>query len=101
MADAATADLVAGALYSMSHRSALVTVQRCDACHATALSKSSSTPIAATLWRAGAYHASVATQPAACLDCHAASGPPPNASTQSTAVSALVMGAPPATGRSG
>jgi hypothetical protein len=92
MADAASADVAAGALYSMAHRSALLTVQRCDACHTTALARSTSTPIAATLWQTGAYHSRVAAQPAACLDCHVASDPPPNAPTPSTVVYALAMG---------
>jgi hypothetical protein len=86
----ATADVASGTLYSMSHRSALVTVQRCDACHATALAKSTRTPVAATLWQIGAYHASVTTQPTACLDCHSLSVPA--TPTQSSAVYVLASG---------
>lgn len=86
----ATADVRSGALYAMSHRSSLVTVQACDVCHTSALAKSTSTPVAATLWRTGAYHASVSAQPGACLDCHGVSVP--SAATQSSIVYVLPAG---------
>ncbi len=92
MADAAVADVANGALYSMAHQSAAITVQRCDACHATALSRSTTTPLASALWQTGAYHASVAAQPTACLDCHSNSDPAPNVPTQSTVVYVLAQG---------
>ena len=43
-------------------------------------------PPAAALWSPGAYHASLAAQPAACLDCHALSDPrpPPRRAPSST-----------------
>ncbi|HEU4385550.1 MAG TPA: hypothetical protein VFR85_18845 [Anaeromyxobacteraceae bacterium] len=90
VADTFAADVTLGARYAMSHQSPLVTVQHCGACHASALSRSTTTPVAATLWQTGVYHASVAAQPAACLDCHAGSAP--IAATQSTVVYALAMG---------
>ncbi len=85
------ADVASGTLYAMSHGSALVTIQRCDACHAAALAASAGTPVAATQWRPGAYHASVAPQPPACLDCHGVSVPA--AATQSATVYVLGSGA--------
>lgn len=89
MADAPKADVASGSLYQMSHRSALVTVQRCDACHAGALAQATSTP-AAALWQNGAYHGSVSSQPGACMDCHSTTDP--TSPTQSTVTYALAQG---------
>jgi hypothetical protein len=86
----ATADVVNGNLYAMSHRSSLVTVQRCDTCHTAALARSTTTPVVATLWQTGSFHAGVTAQPAACLDCHAGSAPA--AATQSSVVYSLPSG---------
>ena len=93
MADAPKADLTNGTRYSMKHRSAQITFQNCKTCHATALSKAATTPIAATLWQTGAYHAALSSQPGACMDCHSNTDPAPNASTQSSWVYTLAMGA--------
>ncbi len=90
MADAARADLTSGALYNMSHRSTTIAVQRCDVCHTGALAKSTTTPMASTLWQTGAFHASVASQPTACLDCH--SGSDPTGPTQSSVSYLLAAG---------
>ena len=85
-----TADVANGTLYAMSHRSPLITVQRCDQCHTTALGNSTTTPVASNLWRTGAFHGSVAVQPSACLDCHSAS--PPSVATQSSVPYVLASG---------
>ena len=92
MADAPKADVTTGTTFSMRHRSPLITFQTCQTCHAAALAKGANTPIAATLWRTGAYHPSLATQPTACVDCHAISDPLPNASTRSSVVYTLALG---------
>ncbi|HVO21595.1 MAG TPA: hypothetical protein VMU15_20215 [Anaeromyxobacter sp.] len=90
MADAARADLSSGTLYRMSHRSTTVTVQRCDACHTSALGKSTTTPAASTLWQTGAFHPSLSAQPTSCLDCHSSTAP--TAPTQSTVSYLLAAG---------
>ncbi len=90
MADAPKADLTNGVRYAMRHASGQITFQGCQTCHATALSKAKNTPIASTLWSGGAYHASLASQPLACLDCHAITKPA--ASTQSSWMYTLAMG---------
>jgi hypothetical protein len=84
MADTAKADVTSGTNFAMKHRSTQLTFQTCQTCHTSALGKTSSTPIAATSWQTGAFHASVATQPSACLECHTVSEPAAGASTQST-----------------
>ena len=78
--------------YTMKHRSTLVTLQACATCHTTALSRSLQAPTAITQWRPGAYHAALTatTQPATCLDCHAASDP--TGATQGTVVYTLAQG---------
>jgi hypothetical protein len=86
----AAADVSSGAQYAMLHRSAQVQVQRCDACHTTALARSTSTPVAATLWQTGSYHPRVTSQPTACLDCHSTSDP--TAATESSVFYALTGG---------
>jgi cytochrome c551/c552 len=90
MADAPKADLTNGVRYLMRHASGQITFQACQTCHSTALSKAKTTPIAATLWSGGAYHASLASQPLACLDCHSITKP--SASTQSSFAYTLAMG---------
>lgn len=75
MANAALADVS-----KMKHRSAQVPLQKCDQCHELAITNTAGTP-AATKWAPGFLHASLATQPAACIDCHAGSAP--TAPTQS------------------
>ena len=89
MADAA-ADVTSGTLWAMKHRSPLVTFQSCDVCHTSALAHATTTPVTAALWQTGAFHASVAAQPAACLDCHA--GSVPSGATQSSVLYALAAG---------
>jgi hypothetical protein len=92
MADAAKSDLTSGTRYSMRHRSAQIAFQGCQTCHATALAKAATTPPASTLWQGGVYHASLSTQPRACLDCHAVAAPAANASTQSSVTYTLAAG---------
>ena len=90
MADSARADVASGALFNMMHRSSQITQQKCDVCHTTALARSTGTPPATSAWNPGVYHASLAAQPTACLDCH--SGSDPTAPTQSTVAYALAAG---------
>jgi len=92
MADATRSDLTNGIRYSMRHKSGQITFQSCQTCHGTALSKARNTPIASTLWQVGAYHPALATQPRACVDCHAITKPAANASTQSSWSYTLAMG---------
>ncbi len=86
------ADLTITGVFTMKHRSTLVTTQACATCHATALGKSSTLPTTTTLWKTGAYHSTLTatTQPAQCLECHAPAKPA--AATQGTVVYALVKG---------
>lgn len=74
MADAAKSDLTTPE-YSMKHRSSRLTSQACQTCHPSALSKSSTVPATAALWKPGTLHPTVAAQPTACNDCHSASVP--------------------------
>src|SRR5437870_6718292 len=92
MVDAAKADLTSGVNYAMRHTSGQITFQNCQTCHAGALAKGKNTPIAATLWQTGAFHASLASQPSACVACHLVSEPAANAPTQSSVVYNLTMG---------
>lgn len=92
MADAAESDLTSTTQYAMRHRSGQLVFQACETCHTAALGKAKTTPALATLWQTGAYHESITTQPAACIDCHAVSEPAANASTQSSWTYALALG---------
>ncbi len=92
MADAAKSDLSSGVNYAMKHTSSQLTFQNCQLCHATALSRGASTPDVSTLWQPGAFHASLAPQPTACLTCHAISEPAAKASTQSSVNYNLPLG---------
>lgn len=76
--------------FAMRHRSASITNQACASCHATALARSTQTPTVSTLWKAGAYHPTLTTQPAACLECHGVSDPV--TATQSLEVYSLPQG---------
>src|SRR5262249_54943423 len=69
-----------------------LTFQNCQTCHTTALSKGANTPIAATLWQTGLFHAKVASQPTACVACHSVSLPATNVSTQSSVTYTLPLG---------
>ena len=93
MADGARADLTSGVAYAMKHRSGQITFQTCETCHTGALTKATTTPAAAVAWSPGAFHPSVASQPTACIDCHAASDPAANAPTKSSVTYALALGA--------
>jgi cytochrome c551/c552 len=93
MADAPKSDVSSGVNFAMKHASSQLTVQNCQVCHATALSNGAATPVASTLWQTGAFHPSLASQPSACLDCHAISEPAANASTPSSVVYNLALGA--------
>ena len=84
MADTAKSDLASGVNYTMKHASSQITVQNCKVCHATALSKSTTTPAVSTLWQGGLFHPSLTSQPSVCIACHAVSVPAANASTQSS-----------------
>jgi hypothetical protein len=92
MADPASSDVSSGASYTMKHASTQLTFQNCQACHTAALSKSKSTPIASTLWQPGAFHPRLATQPSACVVCHAVSEPAANSSTQSSVTYGFALG---------
>jgi hypothetical protein len=92
MADGPRSNLTSGTTYAMTHASAQVTSQACPSCHGSALAASTVTPAQSLAWRPGAYHASLPSQPAACLDCHAVSEPSPNASTQSSWTYVLTTG---------
>ena len=92
MADTARSDVSNGVSYAMKHTSSQLTFQNCQVCHATALSKSADTPVASTLWQTGVFHPSLASQPSACLACHAVSEPAANASAQSSVVYNLTVG---------
>lgn len=81
MADAAKADITSTTKYTMKHRSSQLTIQACQTCHPTALSKSSSAPTVAQ-WSPGTFHPTIPSQPATCNDCHLVSAPANN--TQST-----------------
>lgn len=91
MADAPRSDLSSGINYAMKHASSQITFQKCDKCHAV-LSKGTSTPIVSNLWNPGAFHASLASQPTACLTCHAVSEPAAGKSTRSSVNYSLAMG---------
>lgn len=71
MEDSAKVDVITGASaspsYRMQHRSTQITFQKCDRCHATA----NAALISVAAWKPGLYHASLTTQPSACVDCHA------------------------------
>lgn len=93
MADAPRADVTLGVDYSMRHRSGQITFQNCSTCHDSALGRSTVTPIVSTLWRDGAYHASLTAQPTACTDCHTVSRPSPTVPTDSATIYRLTEGA--------
>jgi len=92
MADAAKADVKSGTTFAMKHGSPQLTFQGCLTCHPSALGKAASTPVAATLWQTGTFHATIGKQPSACLDCHAVSQPAAGSSTQSTATYVFALG---------
>lgn len=62
-------------VFAMKHRSTGMTSQTCTTCHASALNRSTVTPVTTALWNPGTYHATVGAQPAGCLDCHGVSEP--------------------------
>ncbi len=64
MADGTKSDVTTGTTFAMKHRSPQLTTQSCETCHAMALSKSVTQPLAAALWKTGTMHPSVAAQPA-------------------------------------
>ena len=92
MADSTAADLTSGTSYGMRHKSTQLKFQNCRSCHTTALSNGAVTPISAALWRPGAFHAGVGTQPLACNDCHTISEPAAGASTRSSVTYNLALG---------
>ncbi len=98
MVDAAKADVPSATDFTMKHRSAQLTFQGCDTCHTQALAKAAMTPAAATLWKTGAFHPSLAAQPTLCVDCHAVSQPLANQSTQSSVVYPFALGGTPTNG---
>jgi hypothetical protein len=72
MADGAKADVISAASpkAQMKHRSSQLTSQKCDGCHPTALSLATA-GTTVDQWKPGSFHSKVATQPSACVDCHA------------------------------
>jgi hypothetical protein len=90
MSDATTADVASAPGFAMRHGSAQLTFQNCAACHDGARAQTGT--IAAASWHNGAFHASVAPQPGACVDCHLVSEPAAGASTQSSIGYALAAG---------
>lgn len=76
--------------FAMKHRSGKVTTHACATCHTSALSKATTAPLAATLWKTGTYHPQQATQPSTCVDCHTNSKP--TTSTAGSVVYALAQG---------
>jgi hypothetical protein len=75
MADAAAADVQKSSAYRMRHRSAQLSFQNCIVCHPSAPASAADPTVAAASWQPGYYHSVLATQPAACNDCHAVSAP--------------------------
>jgi hypothetical protein len=92
MADAARSDVSSGVNFTMKHASSQLTFQNCQVCHGMALSRSVNTPATSTLWQTGAFHPSLASQPSACVACHAVSAPAANAPTQSSVTYNLALG---------
>jgi hypothetical protein len=92
MADAAKADVASARDFSMKHRSATLSLQTCDTCHTAALMNAKQAPTASTLWKTGALHANVPSQPTLCVDCHASSQPDAGTLTQGSVVYALPLG---------
>jgi hypothetical protein len=90
MADATSADVTSAPGFAMRHGSAQLAFQNCVLCHGDARSQTGT--IAAAAWRNGAFHASVAPQPGACVDCHLPSEPAAGASTQSSISYAFAAG---------
>ncbi len=91
MADATKSDLANANGSVMAHKSTLVTNQNCSTCHASALSKSTTTPVTAALFKTGQFHANLASQPTSCNECHSNSKP---ATTKpSSTVYTLALGA--------
>src|SRR5262249_8528465 len=69
-----------------------LTFQNCQTCHTGALAKGATTPIASTLWQGGVFHPKLASQPTACVTCHAVSLPAANVSTQSSVTYTPALG---------
>jgi len=90
MADSTRADVASGTAFAMMHTSTQLGIQTCGTCHAAALSRARTTPLAASLWQGGTLHASVPAQPTRCLDCHSVSVPA--TATQSTVSYRFVTG---------
>jgi hypothetical protein len=101
LADAAKADVASAPGFAMAHRSAQVPTQACTTCHGSALAGAAAAAAspAPAAWLPGAFHASVPTQPTACLDCHAVSEPASGHSTQSTVSYVLAAGGTSSNGR--
>src|SRR6266403_1710127 len=92
MADAVRSDVTSGVNYAMKHAASQLSFQNCQVCHTAALSKSANTPIVSTLWQPALFHPSLASQPTACVVCHAVSTPAANAPTQSSVTYNLNLG---------
>ena len=98
MADAPKSDRTIGTSYGMRHGSNQLTLQNCQVCHGSAFSKGAVTPPASTSWQPGAFHSSIPSQPAACIDCHAVTKPADGTPTQSSFTYALAAGGTPTNG---
>src|SRR6267142_1423201 len=92
MADAVRSDVTSGVNYAMKHAASQLSFQNCQVCHTAALSKSANTPIVSTLWQPALFHPSLASQPTACVVCHAVSTPAANAPTQSSVTYNMNLG---------
>lgn len=91
LANAGLSDRSSPPQYRMQHRSGQLTTQACDTCHPMALARGDDAPADAGHWSGGQYHPRLASQPGACIDCHAVSTPA--MATQSTETYALTQGA--------
>lgn len=78
--------------FDMKHRAPQLTLQRCDTCHTTALTRAAMQPTVATLWQTGRLHPSVPSQPATCVDCHQRSEPLATSFTRSTTTWTFAQG---------
>jgi cytochrome c551/c552 len=92
IADTAVADTQSGTAYAMRHASNQLAFQTCQTCHPSAIPVRATLPATADLWKTGTFHATVTSQPTACLDCHMVSRPAANVPTQSSWSYALAAG---------
>jgi hypothetical protein len=87
------ADAISGSAFAMKHGSSQLGSQTCPTCHTSAKPNRLVLPATWQLWLPGTYHATVAEQPLACVDCHQVSLPPAGPPTQSAISYKLNAGA--------